>query len=74
MLLQQGHRLVGAAPCGDAEFFHGALEEEFHEQGDVSPALPQGGQGDGDDVEAVEEVLAEFLFTDLIHQVLVGRR
>ncbi len=49
------------------------LGEEFAgEEGDVLFALAQGRDVEGDDVEAVEEVLAEVAAGDLLFEVFVG--
>jgi hypothetical protein len=50
------------------------VDEESHEQRDVASALAQRGQRDRDDVEAVEQILAERPRRDLALQVPVGRR
>ena len=46
----------------------------LHEQGQVLQPLAQRGQAQGDDVEAVEQVLPEGAFPDLLVQVPVGGR
>ncbi len=46
--------------------------EMLDQQGDILAALAQGRQGDADDVEAVEEILAESAAADLVFQILVG--
>src|SRR5215468_2413213 len=62
-----GHRL-GAAPVLRRE----EGDEVLHEGGDVLLAPAQRGHLDGNDVEAVEEILAEAPRGDLLLQVLVG--
>ncbi len=44
------------------------------EKGDVLPALAQGRKGDGDDVDAIEEVLAKCSSLDRLAQVAIGCR
>src|SRR3989449_11680652 len=48
------------------------LEEVVDEEGDVRAPLAQRGHDDGDDLEPVEEVLAEVPGLDLGRQLLVG--
>ena len=52
--------------------FAGFFEEVAGEDGDVFEALAQGGEADGDDVEAVEEVFAELAGADGLAEVAVG--
>ena len=49
-----------------------ALEEGVDEERDVFLAIPQAGHGDIDDIEPVEEVVAEFAFADHFFEALVG--
>src|SRR6185295_6093366 len=50
-----------------------ASEQLLGEAGQVLPALPERGQLEGEDVQAVEEVLAKAPGGDLGFEVLVGR-
>jgi hypothetical protein len=59
------HRLAAARPE--------ALDEMLGEEQDVAPALPEGRGVHADDVDAVEEILAEALLLDLGLEVAVGR-
>ena len=49
------------------------LDEVPDQQRDVLPPLPQRGQVNADDVQTVEQVLAESPFLDLLRQVPIGR-
>ena len=49
------------------------LDEGERELRDVLGALGEGGHGDGDDVQAIEEVLAEAALGDAVLEVDVGR-
>lgn len=62
---------------GDAAGLTGAgmdfvAEEMGDEHGDVVLAFAEGGHGDGDDVEAVEEIFAEAAVADELVEVFVG--
>ena len=63
------HRLRGE--CGAAACIAGKI---LHQQGDVLPPFPQRRQVNRDEVEPVEQVLAEEALTDHLLQVAVGSR
>ena len=51
------------------EFF----KEMVRQQGDIFPALPEGREFDGDDVNAVEQVFPESAFSDFRLERFIGR-
>src|SRR5262249_40610003 len=48
------------------------VDQEMDQQGNVFLALPQWRQRDGEDAEAIVEVLAERLLSDCLEQIAVG--
>jgi hypothetical protein len=52
----------------------GPLQEMTREHGDIAAALAERGQHDGDDVEPVEQVLAELPRRDRLLEIAIGRR
>jgi hypothetical protein len=63
---------VAEARDMDAVLAGEALEEVLGEKGDILPAFAEGGDVDGDDVEAEVEVLAELLAGDAQFELAVG--
>ena len=47
-------------------------EKRINEQPDVTDAIPQGGEEDGDDVEAIKEIFAEISLFNFSREVTVG--
>ena len=72
--LEELHRLLREARRGLAELGRVALEEVLGEERDVLAALAQRRHADGEDLEAVVEVLAEAPLGDLLLEVAVRRR
>ena len=70
--LQVFERGVRDALALDAELLRTLLQEVAHQQRNVLAALAQRWQAQADDVEAVEEVLAEQALAHALLQVLVG--
>src|SRR5215470_7305007 len=52
----------------------GFAQEVMREDGDVLDALAERGEGDGEGIEAVEEVLAEFPRSERLLEMTIGRR
>jgi riboflavin synthase alpha subunit len=69
--LQDGHGF-GRNPEGFLAFLAGAPKDMFHQQGDISAALPQGRQIQGNHVDPVEKVLPERAFSDHRGEIAVS--
>ena len=69
---QDGHALVGDAADADAVLAGKAGHELAGQKGDVLLVLAEGGDVNGNDVEAEEEVLAEFPALDAVLEAAVG--
>src|ERR1700678_4405874 len=72
VVYQCAHGVGGELAGFEIVLFGEVFEEAVDEQRNVFAAAAQGGQVDGDDVEAVEEVVAKLAVADGLAQVDVG--
>ena len=50
------------------------MQEKFHQQRNIFLTLPQRGEIDGDDIQAIVEIVAELSFLDQLLEIHVGGR